>query len=117
MADDKLTLYYCPHTRAGSTRVLLEELGAPYELVVMNMKAGEHLGEAFRAINPMAKVPAIRHRGQVVTEQVAIYLYLCDEFPQKQLAPSVGDPLRGPYLRWMAFYASSFEPAMVDHAL
>ena len=117
MSDDKITLYYCPNTRAGSTRVLLEELGAPYELVVMDMKAGEHLGEAFRAVNPMAKVPAIRHKGVVITEQVAIYLYLCDQFPEKELAPALDDPLRGAYLRWMVFYAACFEPAMVDHAL
>lgn len=52
-----------------------------------------------------------------MTEQVAIYLYLADQFPEAGLAPAIGDPLRGPYLRWLAFYGSSFEPAAVDRAL
>ena len=65
----------------------------------------------------MGKVPAIRHGDALVTEQVAIYLYLADLFPEAGLAPPIGDPLRGPYLRWMVFYAACFEPAVVDRAL
>ncbi|EEF26348.1 conserved hypothetical protein, partial [Ricinus communis] len=78
------------------------------------MKKGENREAAYLAINPMGKVPAIRHGDAIVTEQVAIYLYLADLFPQAGLAPPLGDPLRGPYLRWMAFYGSCFEPAIVD---
>ena len=62
-------------------------------------------------------MPTIRHGDAVVTEQGAIFLYLADLWPQAGLAPSIGDPLRGPYLRWLVFYGSSFEPAMVDRAL
>jgi glutathione S-transferase len=69
------------------------------------------------AVNPMGKVPAIWHRGELVTEQPAVYLYLADLYPQKGLAPPVDDPLRGPYLRWMVFYGSCFEPALVDRAM
>ena len=65
----------------------------------------------------MGKVPAILHRGELVTEQVAIFIYLADLFPQAGLAPALDDRLRGPYLRWMAYYGSSFEPAVVDRAL
>jgi glutathione S-transferase len=54
------------------------------------------------------------HDGAVITEQPAVYLYLADLYPEKKLAPRIGDPLRGPYLRWMVFYGSSFEPAVVD---
>jgi glutathione S-transferase len=116
-SDDRITLYYCPQTRAGGTKVLLEELGAPYDLHVLNMKAGEQRKPAYLAINPLGKVPAIGHRGQLVTEQVAIFIYLADLFPQAGLTPGLDDPLRGPYLRWIAYYGSSFEPALIDRAM
>jgi glutathione S-transferase len=80
-AEDRITLYYSPQTRATGTRVLLEELGAPYDLHVLNMKAGEQRQPAYLAINPLGKVPAIRHGEALVTEQVAIYIYLADLFP------------------------------------
>ncbi len=112
-----LTLYYSPQTRATGVRILLEELGAPYELHVMDRNADELHGPDYLAINPLGKVPAIVHDGAVITEQVAIYPYLADAFPERGLAPPIGDADRGPYLRWMAFYGSSFEPALVDKAM
>ncbi|CAN5915021.1 glutathione S-transferase family protein [soil metagenome] len=112
-----LTFFHSPNTRSSGARILLEELGAPYTLHALNMKAGEQRGAAYLAINPMGKVPAILHGDALVTEQVAVFLYLADLFPQAGLAPAIGDPLRGPYLRWMAFYGSCFEPALVDKAL
>ncbi|MGB8843605.1 MAG: glutathione S-transferase [Aliidongia sp.] len=115
--DDTITLFHAPQTRSAGTFTMLEELGAPYTLHVLNMKAGEHRQPAYLAINPMGKVPAILHRGQLVTEQVAIALYLADLFPAAGLAPAIGDPLRGPYLRWMVYYAACYEPALVDKAL
>ena len=110
----QLTLYHCPFSRSTGVMTLLEELHAPYELHVMNMKKGENREAAYLAVNPMGKVPAIRHGEAVITEQVAIYLYLADLFPDAKLAPPLGDPDRGPYLRWMAFYGSCFEPAIID---
>jgi glutathione S-transferase len=115
--NDTITLFHAPNTRSSGTRILLEELGAPHELHVVNMKAGEQRKPAYLAVNPMGKVPAIRHRGQIVTEQGAIYIYLADLFPKAGLAPAFDDPLRGPYLRWLVYYGSSFEPAVVDRAL
>ncbi|MCP1974900.1 glutathione S-transferase family protein [Bradyrhizobium elkanii] len=112
---DRITLYYSPQSRAAGTRVLLEELGAPYVLHVLNMKAGEQRKDAYLAINPLGKVPAIRHGDALVTEQVAIFIYLADLFPQAGLTPALNDPRRGPYLRWIAYYGSSFEPAVIDH--
>jgi glutathione S-transferase len=114
---DKIVLFHSPNTRSSGTLVLLEELGAPYELRVLNMKAGEQRQPAFLAINPMGKVPAILHGDVLVTEQVAIYLYLADLFPEAGLTPVLGGRRRGPYLRWMAFYAACFEPAVVDKAM
>ena len=113
-SNDRITLYYSPQSRATGTRVLLEELGAPYDLHVLNMKAGEQRQPAYLAINPLGKVPAIRHGEALVTEQVAIYIYLADLFPEAGLTPALDDPSRGPYLRWIAYYGSSFEPALID---
>ena len=114
--DAKITLFHSPNTRSSATLILLEELGAPYELRVLNMKAGEQRKPDYLAINPMGKVPAIKHGDVLVTEQVAIFLYLADLFPAAKLAPAIGDPLRGPYLRWLVFYAACFEPALTDRA-
>ncbi|MFE1599147.1 glutathione S-transferase family protein [Methylobacterium sp. ID0610] len=116
MTLDRVTLYHSPNTRSSGALLLLEELGVPYDLQVLDMKAGENRQPAYLAVNPMGKVPAIRHGDALVTEQPAVYLYLADLYPQAGLAPALGDPLRGPYLRWMVFYGSSFEPAVVDKA-
>ncbi|MCJ2142482.1 glutathione S-transferase family protein [Methylobacterium sp. E-066] len=113
----EIAFYHAPNTRSSGVRVLLEELGAPHRLHALNMRAGEHLGDAYRAINPMAKVPAIRHGEALVTEQAAVYLYLADLFPEAGLAPAITDPARGTYLRWMVFYGSCFEPAVIDRHL
>jgi glutathione S-transferase len=115
-ANDTITLFHSPQTRSSATLTLLEELGAPYELHVLNMKAGEQRESAYLAVNPLGKVPAIRHRGALVTEQVAIFLYLADLFPAAGLAPAIGDLRRGPYLRWLVYYAACYEPALVDRA-
>ncbi|HLH91344.1 MAG TPA: glutathione S-transferase family protein [Xanthobacteraceae bacterium] len=116
-SDDTIVFFHSPNTRSGATRMLLEELGAPHEMRVVNMKAGDQRKPAYLAVNPMGKVPAILHRGELVTEQPAIFLYLADLFPQAGLAPGLNDRLRGPYLRWMVYYGSCFEPGLVDRAL
>ena len=115
-ADRRITFFHAPNTRSGGTRILLEELHADYELRPLNMKAGEQRSAPYLAINPMGKVPAIRHGDALVTEQGAIFIYLADLYPEAGLAPSLNDPLRGPYLRWIVYYGSSFEPALIDRA-
>jgi len=114
---DQVELFYAPQTRATGVRVLLEELGAPYKLNVLNFKLGENRRPNYLAVNPAGKVPALRHGASVITEQVAIFVYLADLFPDKGLTPSLEDPRRGPYLRWFVHIASCFEPALVDRAL
>ena len=115
-ASRRVTFFHAPNTRSTGTRILLEELGADYDLRVLNMKAGEQRKAEYLAVNPMGKVPAIRHGDALVTEQGAVFLYLADLYPEAGLAPPIGDPLRGPYLRWIVYYGSSFEPALVDRA-
>ncbi|MGO4153666.1 glutathione S-transferase family protein [Cupriavidus sp. YAF13] len=116
MSQPELTLFHSPNTRSTGALTLLEELGVPYRLHALNMKAGEQREPAYLAINPMGKVPAIRYGDALVTEQAAVFIFLADLFPQARLAPALTDPLRGPYLRWMAFYGSCFEPALVDRS-
>lgn len=112
-----ITLFHSPNTRSSGALALLEELGAPYDLHVLDMKRGQQREAAYLAINPMGKVPAVLDGDAVVTEQGAVFLYLADRFPDARLAPAIGDPLRGPYLRWLVYYGSSFEPALVDRAM
>ena len=117
LSPRSITLFHSPHTRSSGVLTLLEELGAPYELRILNMKAGEQRSPDFLAINPLGKVPTILDGDTVVTEQVAIYIHLADRFPQAGLAPSVDDPQRGAYLRWLVFYAACFEPALMDRSM
>jgi glutathione S-transferase len=116
-ASDTVTLYHAPNSRSSAALTLLEELRAPYRLHVLNLNAGEQRKPAYLAINPMGKVPAVQHGDALITEQVAIFIYLADLFSDAGLAPKLGDPLRGPYLRWLAFYGACFEPAVGDRAL
>lgn len=111
-----LVLYTHPMSRGRIARWMLEETGLPYRAQILDYGTGMK-APAYLAINPMGKVPAIVHAGAVVTEQGAIYPYLADLYAEAGLAPPIGDPLRGPYLRWLAFYGACFEPALVDRAL
>jgi glutathione S-transferase len=116
-ASRHVTLFHNPQSRSRGVRILLEELNADHELHVLNLKADEQRKPEYLAINPMGKVPAIKHGDTLVTEQAAIFMYLAELYPESKLSPAVGDPLRGQYLRWMVFYGSCFEPAVVDRAL
>jgi glutathione S-transferase len=115
--DRRVTLFHAVHSRSFGVRILAEELGADIDLQVLDLKAGDSRTPEYLAINPMGKVPTLRHGSAVVTEQPAIYQYLAELYPQAGLSPAPGDPLRGPYLRWLAFYGSCFEPALLDIAL
>lgn len=117
MQDHSLDFYHSPNSRSVGVRILLEELGAPYTLHVLNMNREEQRQPAYLAVNPTGKVPAIVQDGALVTEQPAIFIHLADLFPAAGLAPALGDPLRGPYLRWLVYYGSAFEPAIIDKAL
>jgi glutathione S-transferase len=103
-------------SRGRTVRWMLEEVGCKYETVVLDygttMKAPDYL-----AINPMGKVPAIRHGETVVTEAAAICAYLADAFPDAGLAPASGNPRRGPYYRWMFFAAGPIEAVVTGKAL
>lgn len=113
---DELVFYTNPMSRGRIVRWMLEEIGEPYRTELLDygttMKA-----PAYLAINPMGKVPALRHGATVVTECAAICCYLADAFPDAGLAPPPGDRLRGPYYRWMFFAAGPLEAATTNQAL
>ena len=113
MADDPI-LYTNPRSRGRIVRWMLEEVGCPYTVEIVGygppMKSPEYL-----AINPMGKVPALVHGGQVITESGAICAYLADAFPEAGLAPPAGE--RGAYYRWLFFAAGCVEPALISKAL
>jgi glutathione S-transferase len=113
----RITFHYAPHSRASCTLALLEALGADYDIHLLDLQAGTQRAPEYLAINPMGKVPAIHHGDALVTEQVAVMLYLADLYADAGLTPAIDDPLRGPYLRWSVFYAASFEPAVIDRSL
>jgi glutathione S-transferase len=94
---------------------MLEELGQPYDIKLIKLSEGDNLKPDFLAINPMGKVPALKHGDVVITESAAICTYLADEFPRAKLNVPVGDPRRGVYLKWLFFGPSCVEPAMIDH--
>ena len=114
--SEPLIFYTNPMSRGRIARWMLEEAACSYETVVLDygttMKAPD-----FLAINPMGKVPAIRHGDTVVTEGAAICAYLADAFPDAGLAPPPGNPTRGPYYRWLFFAAGPVEAAVTAKAL
>jgi glutathione S-transferase len=117
MSSPNLTFFHCPQTRSTGVYTLLEELGAPFDMHVVSLRAQDNRKPEYLAVNPLGKVPAVRYGDAIVTEQVAIFIFLADLFPTAGLAPAIDDPLRGPYLRWLVYYAACFEPAIVDHHL
>ncbi len=113
---DELVVYTNPMSRGRMVRWMLEEVGHPYRTELLGfgppMKAPGYL-----AINPMGKVPALRHGDTVITECAAICAYLADAFPQAGLAPPPGDRRRGTYFRWLFFAAGPVEAAVTNNAL
>lgn len=110
MAD--LTFYHNPQSRGRIVRWILEEIGQPYETEVIaydQIKSARYL-----AVNPMGKIPAIKHRGHVVTECAAICAYLADVFPQAGLGPREDE--KADYYRWLFYAAGPLEAAVSNRA-
>jgi glutathione S-transferase len=114
MAD--LLLYHAVPSRSATVRWMLEEVGEPYDIHLLKLAEGEQHKPEYLAVNPQGKVPALRHKGVVITEVAAICAYLADEFPKARLNIPVGDPRRGAYFQWLFFGPSCIEPAITDRA-
>ncbi len=112
MAD--LTLYTNPMSRGRMARWMLEEIGEPYDVKILDY-GPPMKGADYCAINPMGKVPALRHGDAVVTEVAAICAYLAATFPEAGLAPHPGE--RADYYRWLFFASGPVEAAISNHVL
>jgi glutathione S-transferase len=111
-----LTLYHASPSRSSIVLWMLEEVGQPYDIKLLKLSAGDNLKPDYLALNPMGKVPALKHGDTVITEVAAICTYLADEFPQAKLNIPVGTPKRGVYLKWLFFGPGCMEPAVIDRA-
>ncbi len=109
-----LMLYHASPSRSSIVRWMLEEIGEPYDIQLLKLAEGDQQEPDYLAINPMGKVPALRHGDVVITEAAAICTYLADEFPQAKLNVPIGEPRRGVYLKWLFFGPGCLEPAMTD---
>ncbi len=112
----KLTLYHAAPSRSSITRWMLEEIGEPYDIHLLSLSKGENRRADYLAVNPMGKVPALKHGDTVITEAAAICAYLADEFPRAKLNVPIGTAYRGVYLKWLFFGPSCIEPAIMDRA-
>jgi glutathione S-transferase len=112
--SEELTLYTHPMSRGRIARWMLEEVGQPYRAEVLDYGTGMKSPE-YLAINPMGKVPAVKHGDRVVTEGAAICAYLADAFPKADLAPPTSD--RAAYYRWLFFAAGPIEQAVTNKSL
>lgn len=115
--SDEIVFYSSPLSRGRIVHWMLEEAGAPYRYELVNLDTRDHKRPDYLAVNPMGKVPAIVHRGTVVTECGAICAYLADAFPAARLAPPPDSPARGSYYRWLFFGGCCVEPAVIDRML
>lgn len=110
-----IKLYWHPLTRSIRVLWMLEEIGAPYELVDIDIRDDSaRANPAFLATSPMGKVPAIEDGDTRMAESAAICLYLADRFPAKKLSPAIDDPQRGKFLYWMFFTPAVIEPAAAE---
>lgn len=110
-----MKLYWCPKTRAVRVVWMLEELGVPYERVMIDIRdAAAKANPAFRAVSPMGKVPALEDGATRLWDSGAICAYLADQYPKAGLAPPIGSPDRGAYLQWLLYTNAVIEPAMAE---
>jgi glutathione S-transferase len=112
----QLTLFHASPSRSSIAMWMLEEIGQPYDVKVLSLADGDNLKPDYLAINPMGKVPTIRHGDAVISEVAAICTYLADEFPDAKLNVPIGSSQRGVYLKWLFFGPSCVEAAMIDRA-
>ena len=110
----QITLYHAPRSRSLRARWMLEELGVPYEVVLLDLDKGTHKAADYLRVNPMGKVPTVVVDGHPVWESPAIIAHLSDLFPDAGLAPRPGTPERADYYRWLSFATAVMEPAFMD---
>ncbi|MDB5368777.1 MAG: glutathione S-transferase, partial [Roseomonas sp.] len=109
-----MKLYWCPKTRSLRALWMLEEAGAAYERILVDIRTGGQADAAFLALNPMGKVPVLEQGATVIADSAAICAWLADRMPEAGLAPSLNHTDRGRYLQWLMFAGSCIEPALTE---
>jgi glutathione S-transferase len=109
-----ITLYHSPRSRSVRPRWLLEEIGAEYDLVTLDLSKQEHKSAAHRQRHPHGQVPALVDGDLALIESAAICLHLADRFPAAKLAPPLGTPERGRYYQWMVYSIATLEPPVLQ---
>ena len=111
----EITLHFAPQSRSIRALWLLEEIGAPFDIVPLSLPRGDHKRPEFLELNPMGKVPVVVVDGRPVWESPAIVAHLADLFPEARLAPAPGTPDRADFYRWLSFATAVMEPAFAEH--
>ena len=109
------TLFWAPGTAAMAPHAALEEIGAPYKLVKVDLKSGEHRKPEYLKLNPKGRVPVLVGDGGAFTESAAILMHLADCHPEAKLAPKAGTPERGRYYQWLLYLTNTVQPAIIDY--
>jgi glutathione S-transferase len=108
------TLYWAPGTAAMAPQAVLEEIGAPYEMVKLDIASRQHEQAAYKALNPNGRIPTLVHDGFAIFETAAICQYLSDLHPEAQLSPPVGMQLRGRYYQWLTYMTNTAQVGFID---
>ena len=108
-----LQLHYYPGTAAMTPHILLEEIGAPFELVLVDRMADAHKAPAYLKLNPNGLIPVLTDGDLVLYESAAICLYLCDSYPQAALAPAVGTVARAHFYKWLAWLTNTLQTTLI----
>ena len=110
-----MQLHYYPGTAAMIPHILLEELGIPYERVLVDRTRNAHKEAAYLRLNPNGLIPVLTDGDLVLYESAAIVLHLCDTHPQAGLAPAVGTPQRAHFYKWLAWMSTTLQPTLIQY--
>lgn len=108
-----MQLHYYPSTAAMIPHIVLEELGAPYERVLVDRTKDQHKAPAYLKLNPNGLMPVLTDGELVLYETAAIVLHLCDTHPQAKLAPALGTPARAEFYKWLSWCATTLQQALI----
>lgn len=110
-----ITLYHSPASRAFTAYWMLEEIGVPFDIKIVDIKKGEQKQADYLKLNPAGKVPTLTDGAVVVSENPAIAIYLADRYSYGALAPRIEDKNRGAYLKWMVYSTAVVDPVATLH--
>ena len=107
-------LYWAPGTAAMAPQTVMEEVGAPYELIRLDTAKKEHEQAAYKKLNPNGRIPTLVDGDFVIFETAAICQYLCDKHPEPKLMPPAGTPQRGRCYQWLTYMTNTVQAGLID---